>query len=45
MAEQQLSVDEKIVESETNTTLEKVVDLLTDKGIYPNDVQKQMLFL
>jgi PRD domain protein (TIGR03582 family) len=44
VAEQQLSVDEKIVESETNTTLEKVVDLLTDKGIYPNDVQKQMLF-
>lgn len=44
MAEQQLLVDERILAEETDTTLEKVISLLSDKGIYPDEVQKQMLF-
>ncbi|MBW7981654.1 transcriptional regulator [Enterobacillus tribolii] len=44
MAEQQRSVDEVTLEKETNGVLEKVSTLLSGKGIYPNEVQKQMLF-
>lgn len=44
MTEQQLSVDETTLEKETREVLEKVSALLSDKGIYPNEVQQQMLF-
>jgi hypothetical protein len=45
VAEQQLLVDERILAEETDTTLEKVISLLSDKGIYPNEVQNRCYFL